>query len=288
MNRVATKPGKRTRGDEKPATKAKKAEETKMIVSGIAHAFNNLFTVILGSSELLQYKIPPGATCQNNLREIHKAVFRGTDIIRQLVYYAGLSSGCRHGFHLGKIVRDAVGTALQAPDVPTVEIRFYCDEESDFVFGNSEEVRKMLVGICANAIEAMEGKEGKLLVELSNDKLPETGGNHDWKRYVVITITDNGRGMNRETQKRAFDPFFTTRPGVRGGMGLAVARAVVARHSGTISVRSRIGEGSSFVIALPASDMCVSFHDKRTEGENYIGHGSRYATVAARHDAEAS
>lgn len=253
MMRDANSPDSFRRKDTKP----RGTEETRMIVSGIAHTFNNLFAVILGNSELMQNKLSKEAAYQKNLQEIRKAVFRGSDIINQLLYYAGLSDRYYEAIHLGPIVRDAVET-LRVSGVPAIENKICCDEDDDLIVGNPSEIHRVLTGICSNALEAMEGKEGELRIELTND---------DWKKHVIVVISDTGRGMNRRTQKKVFDPFFTTRPGIRGGMGLAVAQAIVARHSGTITVQSEIDKGTSFMVVFPRAEVSEGLQSGRPEAE---------------------
>jgi signal transduction histidine kinase len=203
----------------------------------------------------MQGRLPKKSAHYGNLQEICKAVFRGSDIIGQLIHYMEPANRCWEAFNLARLVYD-VAEGLRASGVVRVETRFHCDGQAGFVLGNPAEIRTMLLNICTNAVESMEGKDGKLTIELSNDtsfrRSMEDGDSG--RRHVVVTIIDNGCGMNRATLERVFEPFFTTKPGVRGGMGLAVARAVVARHSGTISVESEVGQGSSFLITLPEVD----------------------------------
>lgn len=232
--------------------KGRSQKEVELIAAGVAHSFNNLLAIILGQSELGLDSPSDEAICRYAFNQIRQAAFRGRDIVRQLLLYAGPLDPHHGAFHLAPLVRETA-ELLQVASLCTIQTVLHVDETNDVVEGNAHEIREMLMNICTNAAEVMEGKGGELRIELIDGEYlhadsRETGSQQE---CLSIKITDAGGGMSGETQKRAFDPFFTTSPDRRSGMGLTVARAIVRRHSGTISFRSSIGEGTTFVVTLP-------------------------------------
>ncbi len=229
------------------------ATEAEIMAGGIAHSFNNLFAIILGHAELALDNLSDEADCARSLKEICHAVMRGRDMVRQLLCYVPPNTE-RPGevFHLAELVKET-GQAMRALRLFTVEIVQHIDETNDLVRGDASELREMLANLYANAVEAMEETGGELRIELGNEEHSrgDMAEGHELKEYLAIKISDTGRGMDKETRKRAFDPFFTTRPGQRNGMGLTIARAIVRRHSGAIKVHSAVGRGASFTILLP-------------------------------------
>ena len=227
--------------------------ETEKIVGGVAHNFGNLFTIILGHAELAVDNLSQEGLHGHNLEEIRKAVLRGRDVIRQLRSYVRPDNEHLHEVcHLAQLVRET-GEVMRTVSLLSVEISSHVDETSDLVRGDATQLREMLTNLYINAAEAMEERGGELRVELGNETHFSRNllKGYRQKKYLALRISDTGCGMSKETQKMVFDPFFTTKRGERIGMGLAIVRAVVERHSGTVCVRSKLGKGTSFTIALP-------------------------------------
>ena len=123
--------------------------------------------------------------------------------------------------------------------------------KSDTARVNEAQFQQIIVNLCSNAAHAMQEKSGLLEMSLEDETL-RLDDSPNPRRYLKVTVSDTGTGMDEEVMKRIFDPFFTTKgPGEGTGMGLAVVYGIVEAHNGLITVHSEPGKGSSFSVFLP-------------------------------------
>ncbi|MGA3179333.1 MAG: ATP-binding protein [Verrucomicrobiota bacterium] len=234
---------------------SQKMESVGQLASGIAHDFNNLLTVITGHIGLLMAEKPASPRAADSLKEIAEASKRATDLTRQLTTFsrkqelhlqvADLNEIINH---VGKMLRRILGEDIAlttdfAPRLPSIKADL----------GMLEQV---LLNLAVNSRDAMP-KGGQLLIR-SSDALIEpsqTRLNPEAVagRFVCLTFSDNGSGIAPENLSRIFEPFFTTKELGRGtGLGLATVYGIIKQHQGWIQVNSRLGEGTTFQIYLPA------------------------------------
>jgi CheY-like chemotaxis protein/anti-sigma regulatory factor (Ser/Thr protein kinase) len=157
---------------------------------------------------------------------------------------------------LGLIVKEAL-KLLRATIPATIEIRQYLREKDTWIMGDPIQIHQVLMNLCTNALQAMEGRKGLLIVTLEKIELDAEAVT----RYpqmapgpqIRLSISDNGWGIDPGIIDRIFDPFFTTKGLGQGtGMGLAVVHGIVKSHSGLITVYSEKGEGTTFHIYFPS------------------------------------
>ena len=234
---------------------AAKLEAIGTLAGGIAHAFNNLMMGIQGHTSLLLYDIDSTHPHYEALRKIEKQIQDGAELTSQLIGYARKGRYRAGVVNINEIVENTSETFGKMKK--EISIHRELTQRPHSIEADKGQMEQMLLNLYINAADAMAGS-GKLLLKTKNvthadikSKLykPKSG------KYVRLTITDKGVGMDRQIQQRVFDPFFTTKRTGRGtGLGLAAVYGIVKGHEGYINVESRKGRGTTFYIFLPAAN----------------------------------
>ena len=234
---------------------AKKLEAIGTLAGGIAHDFNNLLMGIQGNTSLILLDMDSENSHYGNLRSIEKLVKNGSELTRQLLGAARRGKYEVTPTNLNELIRASADLFGRTKKEISIHVRF--QEDLWTVEVDQGQIEQVLLNLYVNAWHAMpEG--GELFIETQNLTLTE----YDVRpydiapgRFVRISVTDTGIGMDEAVLKRVFDPFFTTRQMGRGtGLGLASAYGIVRNHNGVINVYSEKGEGSTFNVYLPATD----------------------------------
>ncbi|MFQ5830226.1 MAG: ATP-binding protein [Candidatus Methylomirabilia bacterium] len=221
------------------------------MAGGVAHRFNNLLTIILGQSELLERSVSqPDGT--KRLHLIQRAVSDAVETTRRLQQFAGVLG--EHPFvsvDVGAVVREALTLARGVCPKDATPWQGELKVEVDVrqvppLAGERAELREMLFNLILNALEAMP-QGGTLTLRMR--EVPHPDGLDG--RGVEVQVSDTGIGMSEAIRARLFEPLFTTKDGRGRGLGLAVAHGIVRRHGGEIHVESREGEGSDWTVRLP-------------------------------------
>ncbi len=235
---------------------SQKLEAVGRLAGGIAHDFNNVLTAIIGHAQLLQDDASAGGRAHESSGEILRAGARARDVVRQLLTFARSNAHERRTIRVQAVMREAV--QLMRASVPaSIEMEMKLDEAAPAVLADPTQVHQVVVNLVANAAAAMRDRGGRLSVSLGDLVVrdlpapptpPLPPG-----RYVRITISDTGHGMDAQVQERIFEPFFTTKPEGEGtGLGLAVVHSIIQDHEGYIGVQSKPGAGTTFSVFLPA------------------------------------
>ncbi|MBI5601840.1 MAG: PAS domain S-box protein [Deltaproteobacteria bacterium] len=233
---------------------AQKMEAVGTLAGGIAHDFNNLLMGIQGNASLVLLDLEANHPHYGKLRSIEQLVQGGADLTRQLL---GVARGGKYEVKpadINKLV--AMSVDLFGRTKKEISIHKKLQEAVWTIDVDRSQIEQVLLNLYVNAWQAMpEG--GDLFLETRNVTLDDYyvrpyGGVPG--RYVRISVTDTGIGMDEATRKRVFDPFFTTKDMGRGtGLGLASAYGIIRNHSGIINVYSEKGEGTTFNIYFPVS-----------------------------------
>jgi PAS domain S-box-containing protein len=233
---------------------AQKMESVGRLAGGVAHDFNNMLSVILGNAELALDESAPGHPVRAFLQEISAAAGRSADLTRQLLAFARKQAIVPKVLDLDatvegmlKMLRRLIGEEIALawlPGTATWPVRL-----------DPSQVDQVLANLCVNARDAIAGV-GTVTIQTSNASLDEAWCNAHAQGvpgdYVMISVSDNGSGMDRDTTERLFEPFFTTKEEGRGtGLGLATVYGIVSQNNGIIDVQSERGVGSTFRIYLP-------------------------------------
>ena len=234
---------------------ALKMEAIGTLAGGIAHDFNNILYSIIGYTELTMDDIPEGSLAQNNLKEVLKGAMRAKDMVKQILTFSRKADTQKKPIKIQSVVKEAL--KLLRTSIPsTIEIRQSIDEDCSPVFADSTQIHQMVMNIATNAYQAMRKSGGVLNLTIEEEEVSSVGSEfypdlHPGK-YLKLTVSDNGHGIDKVVMKKIFDPYFTTRgPGEGTGMGLAMVHGIVKDHGGNIMVNSELGKGTTFHIYLP-------------------------------------
>ncbi|MFO7688815.1 MAG: response regulator [Desulfobacterales bacterium] len=246
--------------------RAQKLESLGLLAGGVAHDFNNLLMGIQGRASLMLDEGNTPLPLIEHIRAIEEYVNRAAELTRQLLGFArggkydvkpaDINVVLDHSAQMFGRTKKEISIHMDfAPDLKPVEI-------------DRRQIEQVFLNLFVNAWHAMpEG--GKLTLKTANVLLDEADVEPHGTapgRYVKISVTDTGIGMDAATLKKIFDPFFTTRKMGRGtGLGLAMVYGIVKNHEGLISVHSDVGQGSTFSIWLPASDKQIVAEEKDAE-----------------------
>jgi CheY-like chemotaxis protein len=200
-------------------------------------------------------EIEADATAAGLLAEIQRAAERGRDLIDSILTF-GRRSDARTSLISAPALLDEAASFLRATLTAGVEL-VVSDSPSDLaVFGESAQLQQIILNLCKNAAQAMEGS-GQICIMADGQNLDRpralSHGEPPAGRYVRLVVTDNGPGFSEDVARRLFEPFFTTRPGGTG-LGLATVRKIVRDHDGAMNVTSAPGQGSRFEAWLPAAE----------------------------------
>jgi two-component system cell cycle sensor histidine kinase/response regulator CckA len=234
---------------------AQKMEAVGQLSSGIAHDFNNLLTTVLATCELLEAELPADDPCRAELQTIRGAALRGADLTRKLLAFSRQAPLTLRPTQLGPLVEGFAKRARGGvPEGVTITARV--DAAVATVPADAGAVEQMLTNLVANARDAM-ASGGAILIEVGDAALDEehcrTYGWGEPGNYVVASVSDTGTGMDAETQRRIYEPFFTTKPVGRGtGLGMAMVYGLMKQHRGFVHVFSEPGHGTTVRLYFPA------------------------------------
>jgi hypothetical protein len=233
----------------------KRLESVATLASGVAHDLNNILTPILMSVEIFGDKLSDPKD-REMMAGLERGARRGARIVRQLLVFSRSVSPVRVLVDSAELIHDAA-QAVRANFPPNIQVIEYSSSGIWPVTADHGQLRQALDYLCANAREAMpEG--GTLTLAVENTKLTQlTSAVNPWVKggaFVVITVTDTGRGIAPEILGRIFDPFFSTKEVGKGaGLGLSTVHGIVTGHGGNVTVESEPGHGATFRVFLPAN-----------------------------------
>ena len=253
-------------------TQAQKLESVGRLAGGIAHDFNNMLSVILGGIDLMEEQIEAEAPLAQDLQDIKKAAERSADLTRQLLAFARKQTVSPKVLDLNatvegmlKMLRRLIGEDIDLAWAPggllwPVQI-------------DPSQLDQVLANLCINARDAISGT-GKLIIETENAVFDATYCAQYARcipgEYVLLAVSDNGSGMEREILDKIFDPFFTTKGMGEGtGLGLATVYGIVHQNNGFIHVYSEPGHGSTFKIYLPRFCGEMPLEEERPQTDDF-------------------
>ncbi|MBW8314093.1 MAG: response regulator, partial [Hydrogenophaga sp.] len=234
---------------------SQKMEAIGTLAGGVAHDFNNLLAAILGNLALAREDVGPDHLAQESLQEISRAAIRARQLVQQILTFSRRQTQAMQLQPLTPLLLEALGL-LRSLLPAGVRMDTRLPEASLMVLADATQVQQVLINLCTNAWQALEGRPGDIFVALEARQVDAAQalqlGDLPPGAYACLSVTDDGPGMSAEIRRRLFEPFFpTTPPGAGTGLGLAVVHGIVKAHRGAIAVHSRPGAGTRFDIYLP-------------------------------------
>jgi PAS domain S-box-containing protein len=238
---------------------AQKMEAIGTLAGGIAHDFNNILGGIFAFLELTDQSLPHETEAREYVHEAIGAAQRARNLVEHIMSFSRhRSGGKRVPVDIRPVLKETI-LLLRASLPATVEIRQSFTPEPAVVCADTTQIQQVLMNLCTNGAQAMEGKPGVLsmsvdIVESGNcETVP--GGITLSEKHVCLTVSDTGHGIEPDIKARIFEPYFTTKEVSEGaGLGLATVHGIVTRHGGVIDVQSEVGRGSRFRVLLPCVD----------------------------------
>ncbi len=235
---------------------SKSLEALGRLAGGVAHDFNNMLTVILGTVDLLRAEHAGDEPLDNDLRNIGEAASKAAELTAQLLAFGRKQVLEPQVLKPNEVIRGLV--PLLRRSIPeNIELNVICADDVANVLVDVARLEQVIVNLVVNARDAMS-QGGRLTIGTSNRELDEAyAAGHPEVipgKYVEITVSDTGVGMNEEVRARIFEPFFTTKGQNKGtGLGLATVHGIVRQSGGHVYVYSEPGAGTCFRVYLPQS-----------------------------------
>lgn len=267
---------------------AQKMEAIGVLAAGLAHDFNNLLTTIKGYVDLILIKAGEHNPAYSNLRHVHNAAVKATELTRQLLLFSRKQPMQQTVINLSSTV-DTMLKMIKRLLSETITI------STDFAPGllaahaDVGAIEQVIMNLVVNARDAMP-QGGAITIRTENALLSEADcrlmSEARPGTFIKLAVSDTGSGMDPQTLDHIFEPFFTTKaPGTGTGLGLAVVYGIVTQHKGWIHVTSTPGRGSTFTVFLPADDREPELHEQdRTDLETLQGKGETVLLVEDHKD----
>ena len=235
---------------------AQKLETIGKLSSGMAHDFNNLLSSIFGSLNLLKRRVPQNENVLKLLDNIESCSIRARDLTKGLLSY-GKPTPKRKELIKPNFLLSEISKVITQTFPKKITLKQEIQENLYDILGNGTEIYQVLLNLCVNAKEAMEGNEGIISLKANNITIDNNNiinypllkkGN-----YVCFSVKDNGSGIDEENVQKIFDPYFSTKEKETGsGLGLYVTYGIIKAHNGHVDVTSKINEGTQFDVYIPS------------------------------------
>jgi len=231
-----------------------KLESLGVLAGGIAHDFNNILAIIMGYCSLtkMDYK-----DAEKHIPEIEKAAERAAALCRQMLAYAGKGSLTQAQVNTWMLVDEMV-SMLKTTIQQNVAVKAELGTDIPFIMGDASQIRQVVMNLIINAAEAIGDAEGEIDVKLLKTEIRVEQAEKDHLgfviaagRYILFEVTDNGCGMDEETSRKIFEPFYTTKFTGRG-LGMSAVLGIIKAHNGALQLESQPGQGTTFKVYLPA------------------------------------
>ncbi|MBL0224703.1 MAG: PAS domain S-box protein [Geobacteraceae bacterium] len=232
---------------------AEKMETVVLLAGGIARDINDILHVIVGYGACSEMNMTADDPLRVNLDQIIAAADRGANLTKSLLNFSRMQPVNPLPVDVNEIIRD-VESFLSMVTGEGIHLEIACSEQRLEVTADRGQLEQVIISLATNARHAMPGG-GRLsilieAVDIDNGFIRLHGFGETGK-YAMLSVTDNGTGMDREIARKIFEPFFTSDNGTGTGLGLSIAYSIIRQHNGHIDVDSEPGKGTTFRIYLP-------------------------------------
>jgi two-component system, cell cycle sensor histidine kinase and response regulator CckA len=235
------------------------------LAGGIAHDFNNILAIILGYINILHSMKDNPQKFSDGVSAIKQAVDRGAGLVKQILTFASKTSVDFEPTKVPEVARELV-SMLQQTFPKTITFNQEIETDLPVINADHTQIHQVLLNLCVNARDAMP-QGGVITIkayQTAGDTLVERFPAATEQRYIGISVSDTGTGMDETTRERIFDPFFTTKEKGKGtGLGLSVVYGVVQAHHGFIEVESTVASGTTFRLYLPVQKETIAVIEAR-------------------------
>ena len=250
---------------EKRLSQVQKAEVVGTLAGGIAHDFNNILHPLIGYSEVLEEELPEDSRHREYASEMLKAAIRGAGLVRQILDFSKEREEPLSLLDLKPEIMESI-SLLETTFPSSIRIEHqFCDEPC-FILAEPDKIHQIIMNLGTNAFHAMEKTGGVLKITLgikSITKEDKTDFNIPDGNYVRLIISDTGEGIPENIRERIFNPYFTTKSIDKGsGLGLSIVQGIVRNYKGAITMNSKTGKGTEFIIYLPLQKEPVRIENK--------------------------
>ncbi len=260
---------------------SQKMESIGTLAGGIAHDFNNLLTVINGHTEIANMYLNDPHKLKDHLDEILSAGKRATRLTRQLLAFSRKQIYKPQPLDINGIIKD-LGTFLQRLIGEDINIKMILSQNMPTIMADPSQLEQILMNLVVNARDAINEKttvaaEKKITIETQNIIIKDTYiQQHPFSskgNFILLSVSDNGKGMNSHIKEKIFEPFFTTKPQGKGtGLGMATVYGIVKQNNGHVIVYSEEGEGTTIKIYWPVGENASHpFQNNNKEPKNING-----------------
>jgi len=237
---------------------AQKMETVGTLAGGIAHDFNNILSPIIGYTDMAREVLAEDDPVRDDLEQVLKAARRAKELVQQILVFSSHVDHERRTVQPHLVARE-VFQLLRSTLPSTVTISQHIDTHAGAIVANAGQIHQVIMNLCANAAHAIRERDGTIRIELRRETVDAAMADSRPAlrpgEYVVLTVGDDGLGMDADTLSRIFEPFFTTKDvGEGSGLGLSVVHGIVTAHDGDIIVESSPGVGTTFRLFFPVTE----------------------------------
>lgn len=260
------------------ACRSQRMDAFGQLAGGVAHDFNNFLTTILGYSDLLLTENSVKGRVANHIKEIRASAERASALTNHLLAFSRRQALEPTVFEVNSFLHNLERTLLHLlGDNISIECQLHQSKKGAHVKVDAGQLTQIILNLALNARDAMP-QGGHLTIatsifEMASDaEASYLGADLPPGQYVVIAVTDNGRGMTDEIKAHLFEPFFTTKEAHSSGLGLATSYGIVRQSGGHICAESTVGEGTTLRIFLPRyAAPPAATYKKLSQRKNLVG-----------------
>jgi signal transduction histidine kinase/ABC-type amino acid transport substrate-binding protein/CheY-like chemotaxis protein len=243
-----------------------KLDSLGVLAGGIAHDFNNILMAVLGHCELALRRITKESPAKPNLEEIKSSASKAADLANQMLAYSGKGKFVVEPHDFSKIVEE-MEQMLVVSVSKKVVLRYEFAAHLPTVDADATQLRQIILNLTINASDAIGDRSGVVAISTGVMDCDQTYLSETWLdeqlpqgQYVFLEVADTGCGIDKETIKRIFEPFFSTKFTGRG-LGMAAVLGIVRGHKGAIKIYSEVGKGTTFKVLFPATSKPAALFD---------------------------
>ncbi|MEQ1862916.1 MAG: PAS domain S-box protein, partial [Chthoniobacteraceae bacterium] len=277
---------------ERQFLRTQRLESIGTLASGIAHDLNNILSPILMATGLLRRNLEDDEDAMRMLKIIETSAERGSGVVKQVLTFARGAEGQRVAVQAKHLLGEL--SKIMAQTFPRcIDIQMHIPNELWLISGDPTQLHQVFLNLCVNARDAImsvpapeNGADAMRLMNINAENVEidahfaSMNPGAKLGPHVLISVTDTGSGMTAEVMDKIFDPFFTTKePGKGTGLGLATVIGIIKSHDGFLAVQSKVGQGTTFKIYMPASRSAVAADTGETAAPIERGKGELVLVV---------